>query len=210
MTPFIHLFHRPNQAKRFTNYSPVSSEERQTPKRRENSESNTAYMMKGMYMAGQEPAPTPTDPQPQDPAPTPPAEPTPAPTPDPAPQPPAEPTGGAKGVPDDAQKMQRMISEAVEKALGGLLPADPKPTEPVRLTTSQNVTAPKRSSYCDCSSSGLTTSQNVTAPKHGSVSLKNSYGLTTSQNVTAPKPRIDPAPASWCLTTSQNVTAPKL
>lgn len=82
-------------------------------------------------MAGQEPAPTPTDPQPQDPAPTPPAEPTPAPTPDPAPQPPAEPTGGAKGVPDDTQKMQRMISEAVEKALGGLLPADPKPTEPV-------------------------------------------------------------------------------
>lgn len=79
-------------------------------------------------MADQEP--TPTDPQPQDPTPAPPAEPTPAPTPDPVPQPPAEPTGGAKGVPDDAQKMQRMISEAVEKALGGLLPADPKPTEP--------------------------------------------------------------------------------
>lgn len=79
-------------------------------------------------MAGQEPIPT--DPQPQDPTPAPPADPTPAPTPDPAPQPPTEPTGGAKGVPDDAQKMQRMVSEAVEKALEGLLPADPKPTEP--------------------------------------------------------------------------------
>lgn len=81
-------------------------------------------------MAGQEPTPTPTDPQPQDPSPAPPADPTPAPTPDPTSQPPAEHTGGAKGVPDDTQKMQRMISEAVEKAIGGLLPADPKPTDP--------------------------------------------------------------------------------
>ena len=88
-------------------------------------------MMKEMYMAGQEPAPTPTDPQPQDPTPAPPADPTPAPTPAPTPQPPAEPTGGAKGVPDDAQKMQRVISEAAEaavkKALEELHPTDPKP-----------------------------------------------------------------------------------
>lgn len=82
-------------------------------------------------MAGQEPTPTPTDPQPQDPAPAPPADPTPT----PAPQPPAEPTGGAKGVPDDGQKIQRMVSEAVEKALEGLLPADPKPTEPTPAPT---------------------------------------------------------------------------
>lgn len=83
-------------------------------------------------MAGQEPTPTPTDPQPQDPVPAPPADPTPTPT--PAPQPPAEPTGGAKGVPDDTQKMQRVISEAAEaavkKALEELHPTDPKPTEP--------------------------------------------------------------------------------
>lgn len=83
-------------------------------------------------MADQEP--TPTDPQPQDPTPAPPAEPTPAPTPDPVPQPPAEPTGGAKGVPDDTQKMQRVISEAAEaavkKALEELHPTDPKPTKP--------------------------------------------------------------------------------
>lgn len=82
-------------------------------------------------MEGQEPKTT--DPQPQDPVPAPPADPTP--TPAPVPQPPAEPTGGAKGVPDDTQKMQRMISEAVEKALGGLLPADPKPTEPAPTPT---------------------------------------------------------------------------
>ena len=90
-------------------------------------------------MAGQEPTPTPTDPQPQDPVPAPPADPTPTPAPDPtpapAPQPPTEPAGGAKGVPDDAQKMQRMISEAVEKALGDLLPEDPKPTEPAPAPT---------------------------------------------------------------------------
>ena len=88
-------------------------------------------------MEGQEP--TPTDPQPQDTTPAPPAEPTPAPTPDPVPQPPTEPTGGAKGVPDDAQKMQRVISEAAEaavkKALEELHPTDPKPTEPTPTPT---------------------------------------------------------------------------
>lgn len=84
------------------------------------------------------PTPTPTDPQPQDPTPTHPADPAPAPT----PQPPAEQTGGAKGVPDDGQKIQRMVSEAVEKALEGLLPADPKPTEPDPTPTPTPIPTP--------------------------------------------------------------------
>ena len=59
---------------------------------------------------------------------------------------------------------------------------------PRRLTTSQNVTAPKLLAADSADELGLTTSQNVTAPKLNIYYLTPKKRLTTSQNVTAPKP----------------------
>ena len=56
----------------------------------------------------------------------------------------------------------------------------------------------------------LTTSQNVTAPKPIPSRHRHLRSLTTSQNVTAPKRPAPNRPAPSGLTTSQNVTAPKL
>ena len=80
-------------------------------------------------MNGQDPVP-PAEPQPQDPAPQASADPTTDPQPqpqDPAPQP--EPKG-AKGTPDEDQKIKRMISETVTKVLEGLVPAQPQDPAP--------------------------------------------------------------------------------
>ena len=77
------------------------------------------------------------------------------------------------------------------------------------LTTSQFVTAPKRTQGQTVIKVCLTTSQFVTAPKHEDGTSIVSNGLTTSQFVTAPKPRIEPCEALGRLTTSQFVTAPK-
>ena len=77
------------------------------------------------------------------------------------------------------------------------------------LTTSQNVTAPKRTSAFPLWIRGLTTSQNVTAPKLAPSNASQPSSLTTSQNVTAPKRRGPPGRGPLGLTTSQNVTAPK-
>ena len=78
-----------------------------------------------------------------------------------------------------------------------------------RLTTSQNVTAPKQGKSKPVVPSCLTTSQNVTAPKLFCRDFREKRCLTTSQNVTAPKRRPVPSGAPCSLTTSQNVTAPK-
>ena len=58
----------------------------------------------------------------------------------------------------------------------------------ISLTTSQFVTAPKRSARVFQASAGLTTSQFVTAPKLQSGVTRTTESLTTSQFVTAPKP----------------------
>ena len=60
------------------------------------------------------------------------------------------------------------------------------------LTTSQNVTAPKRAYQLVTGIDGLTTSQNVTAPKLGWFLTVRRISLTTSQNVTAPKLELSP------------------
>ena len=60
--------------------------------------------------------------------------------------------------------------------------------QPSRLTTSQNVTAPKLMMPSGKGETRLTTSQNVTAPKPPMIVGAEFTSLTTSQNVTAPKP----------------------
>ena len=56
----------------------------------------------------------------------------------------------------------------------------------------------------------LSTSQNVTAPKHDVSDDGMVHRLSTSQNVTAPKPPSGRTRPWTRLSTSQNVTAPKL
>ena len=56
------------------------------------------------------------------------------------------------------------------------------------LTTSQFVTAPKRTQGQTVIKVCLTTSQFVTAPKRFWSAQRSALGLTTSQFVTAPKP----------------------
>ena len=106
---------------------------------------------------------------------------------------------GPKGQPDEGQKQKRESYEVRIKDLEEQLKAS-KDRE-----ASLNADLEKALSQDD----GLTTSQFVTAPKRSVGMVMTQTGLTTSQFVTAPKRRLTLAMISKGLTTSQFVTAPK-